>query len=467
MLNGSLQQTFTYNSSNELVRVDDAVADKTVTYEYDYVGNITDVNTYNYTTGTLGAEPDNPDDKYNGQNQREDLSYDANGNLTELNGFDFTWDGRRLTFATSTDNSISYTYNHSGIRTSKTVNGTTTYYVVDENNNVVKQYNLVNDVETNVIKFVYDSNSSPIYMEYDGNVYYYEKNLQGDIVAILDSNGNTVVEYAYNIWGELVSITGTLADTIGAINPLRYRGYYYDTETGLYYLQSRYYSPDLMRFISQDDPVFSNAQGEPLGSNLYVYCLNNPVMNVDFTGYYVIAIAKIVARLAVNVVKETLKLSMAMYMYAISGSHFKSKLNLSSWYNPLGILLRERLNDSKFIKNHLKSMIRSKKSKDTIIMYFGKTGGNIADFDLSMSVGHAIFSFSIKKTNKKQFKWYGKTKYIVTLRFEDKYDFKIFTKNDAGLIKRAINNYIGYYPQEWKILKIYTYSITYTFDFYY
>ena len=155
---------------------------------------------------------------------------------------------------------------------------------MDENNNVVKQYELENDVETNVIEFVYDSNGSPIYFTYNNATYYYEKNLQGDIVAILDANGNTVVEYAYNIWGELVSITGTLADTIGTINPLRYRGYYYDTETNLYYLQSRYYSPDLMRFISLDDPVLSNDQGQPLGSNLYAYCGNEPVMHVDYTG---------------------------------------------------------------------------------------------------------------------------------------------------------------------------------------
>ena len=214
------------------------------------------------------------------------MSYDANGNMTELNGYTFGWTNRRLTSATSTDNSISYTYNYDGIRTSKTINGITTYYVVDENNNVVKQYELENDVETNVIEFVYDSNGSPIYFTYNNATYYYEKNLQGDIVAILDANGNTVVEYAYNIWGELVSITGTLADTIGAINPLRYRGYYYDTETNLYYLQSRYYSPDLMRFISQDDPVLSNDQGQPLGSNLYAYCLNNPVMNSDPSGCF-------------------------------------------------------------------------------------------------------------------------------------------------------------------------------------
>ena len=93
-----------------------------------------------------------------------------------------------------------------------------------------------------------------------------------------------MVEYTYDIWGKLLSITGSLASTIGQINPLRYRGYYYDTETQLYYLQSRYYSPDLMRFISQDDPVLSNLQGLPLGSNLYIYCLNNPVMNNDPSG---------------------------------------------------------------------------------------------------------------------------------------------------------------------------------------
>ena len=283
-LNGSLQQTFTYNSSNELVRVDDAAANKTITYEYDYVGNITSVKTYAYTTGTLGTPLTTQNYTYNSQNQRTDLSYDANGNMTALNGYSFTWANRRLTSATSADNSISYTYNHSGIRTSKTVKGITTYYEVDENNNIVKQYELVDGVESNVIEFVYGSDGSPVYFTYNNATYYYEKNMQGDIVGILDANGNTVVEYSYDIWGKLLSITGSLASTIGQINPLRYRGYYYDTETQLYYLQSRYYSPDLMRFISQDDPVLSNLQGLPLGSNLYIYCLNNPVMYSDPSG---------------------------------------------------------------------------------------------------------------------------------------------------------------------------------------
>ncbi len=281
-LNGSLQQTFTYNSSNELIRVDDATVNKSITYAYDYVGNITSVKTYTYTTGTLGTALTTQNYTYNSQNQRTDLSYDAYGNMTALNGYTFGWTNRRLTSAESADNNISYTYNHSGIRTSKTINGTTITYKIDENNNVIEQTD-----GTNTLKFVYDGANSPIYFTYNDTTYYYEKNMQGDIVAILDTDGNVVVEYTYDSWGKQVSITGALADTIGQINPLRYRGYYYDTETELYYLQSRYYSPDLMRFISQDDPALSNAQGEPLGSNLYIYCLNNPVMNVDPSGYWV------------------------------------------------------------------------------------------------------------------------------------------------------------------------------------
>ena len=189
-LNGSLQQTFTYNSSNELVRVDDKAANKSVTYVYDFVGNITSVKTYLYTTGALGSPLTTQSYTYNSQNQRTDLGYDASGNLTSLNGYTFTWSGRRLTAAVNANTNISYTYNHNGIRTSKTVNGTTTYYEVDENNNVVKQYELVNDAETNVIEFVYDSSNSPIYFTYNNATYYYEKNLQGDIVAILDGSGS-------------------------------------------------------------------------------------------------------------------------------------------------------------------------------------------------------------------------------------------------------------------------------------
>ena len=292
-LNGSLQQSFTYNASNEIVRVDDAVANKSVTYDYDFVGNITSVKTYIYTTGTLGTPITTQNYTYNSQNRRTDLSYDESGNIAELGDYALGWSGRRLTSATSENRSISYTYNSGGIRTSKTVNGITTYYEVDENDNVVKQYELANGAETNILEFVYDSNNSPVYFTYNDTAYYYEKNLQGDIVSILDKSGNAVVKYVYNSWGKVTSVTNgagaeiskTDSANIANLNPMRYRGYYYDAETELYYLQSRYYSPEQMRFISQDDPFYSNLQAAPLGCNLYAYCMCNPVVNIDPYGY--------------------------------------------------------------------------------------------------------------------------------------------------------------------------------------
>ena len=97
---------------------------------------------------------------------------------------------------------------------------------------------------------------------------------------MVDASGNTVVEYTYDSWGNVLSITGSLKDTVGVQNPFRYRGYYYDVETGMYYLRSRYYDPELCKFISADRQL----NGSLLGYNLYLYCENNPVLNKDLSG---------------------------------------------------------------------------------------------------------------------------------------------------------------------------------------
>ena len=125
---------------------------------------------------------------------------------------------------------------------------------------------------------------APLGFTYNGTSYFYILNLQGDVIGIYDSNGNVVVEYTYDSWGKLISITGSLADTIGIKNPLRYRGYYYDTETSFYYLQSRYYDPETGRFISRDSYLIA---GNDIiqGTNMYAYCYNKPVMYVDPTGH--------------------------------------------------------------------------------------------------------------------------------------------------------------------------------------
>ena len=130
------------------------------------------------------------------------------------------------------------------------------------------------------LHFTYDASGTPLTVTHNGTVYYYVTNLQGDIIAILDSAGSTVATYTYDAWGNPLD---TPTEPIATLNPLRYRGYVYDTETGLYYLQSRYYDPAIGRFINADGLV-STGQGI-LGNNMYAYCGNNPVNRVDPTGY--------------------------------------------------------------------------------------------------------------------------------------------------------------------------------------
>ena len=184
---------------------------------------------------------------FNGQS----ITYDAIGNPLSYRGMTLSWaGGRRLASVSKEGLSASYVYNAGGIRTQKTVNGVTTNYYLD---------------------FYY--NNTP---------YYYLKNLQGDIVGILDANGTQVVSYTYDAWGAPLSVTGTAADTIGQINPFRYRSYYYDNETGVYYLNSRYYDPETYRFLNADG-IYDTRTGM-LSHNMFAYCNNNPVNMVDSSG---------------------------------------------------------------------------------------------------------------------------------------------------------------------------------------
>ena len=173
---------------------------------------------------------------------------------------------------------VSYTYSSDGTRLTKTVNGVQTSYTWDGAQLVSQK------TGNEAIYFLYHG-SSRVGLEYQGSTYYYLYNLQGDVVGLVDSNGNTVVSYTYDAWGHPESITGSMASTLGAANPFRYRSYYFDTESGLYYLMSRYYDPVVGRWINADS-VIAGVGGSVQGNNAFTYCFNNPINMVDSTGHW-------------------------------------------------------------------------------------------------------------------------------------------------------------------------------------
>ena len=141
------------------------------------------------------------------------------------------------------------------------------------------------------LHFTYDE-IGPMSVTYDGAEYFYLKNAQGDVTGLVNSSGTQVVAYTYDAWGNPLTTTGTMADTLGNLNPFRYRGYVYDTETGLYYLQSRYYNPETGRFINADAPeTLLKAYETALQYNLFAYCWNKPVSLCDPDGYWALALA--------------------------------------------------------------------------------------------------------------------------------------------------------------------------------
>ena len=247
-------------------------------------GRIVTKKEYAYTTGELGGVMNTVSYGYSGSwkdlltsYNGTAISYDTIGNpLTWRGGLSFTWqNGRQLSTAQKSGLSLSYTYNASGIRTEKTVNGVTTEYYLDGSSIVAEK------TGTDVIWYLYDGMGLAGF-ELNGTSYYYVYNGQGDVIGILDSSGNRVVTYTYDSWGSPLSVTGSLASTVGQKNPIRYRGYYYDTETGLYYLQSRYYDPVVGRFLNADGLLGAN--GDLMSYNLFAYCSNNPVNMSDPTG---------------------------------------------------------------------------------------------------------------------------------------------------------------------------------------
>ena len=270
--------TYTYDNQGQLLS---AAGDTTYTYTYDGAGNILTASdgtaTHSYTYGDTDWK-----DLLTGFDGQA-IIYDAIGNPTSYcNGtrWNFTWvNGRSLTTASDGTNSLSFAYDAGGLRTSKTV-GSTTYHYYYAGGKLMRM-----TWGTNTIDFFYDASGLPYAMKYNGTAYYYITNLQGDVMRIVDANGTVMASYDYDPYGKVLSDTGTLAN----INPLHYRGYVCDQETGFYYLQSRYYDPAVGRFVNADS--YASTGQDVIGHNMFTYCVCNPVNKVDPAGHIAVSMA--------------------------------------------------------------------------------------------------------------------------------------------------------------------------------
>lgn len=263
----------------------EAMAEALGIYSYDRGGNILSKARYAYTIGELGTAAQVVPYAYGDANWKDKLTayngksitYDAIGNPLTDGTWTYQWQaGRQLKQMTKSGTTIQFKYDHNGLRVSKVVNGTETKYML--HGKLVTHLTVGGDN----LHFFYDAQSRPAKVSYNGVIYTYIHNLQGDIVGLLDNAGALVVEYRYDAWGKVISTTGSLDATLGKRNPFRYRGYVYDEETGLYYLRSRYYDAECGRFISIDMMLAS--VGSICGHNAFVYSINNPLVLKDDEG---------------------------------------------------------------------------------------------------------------------------------------------------------------------------------------
>jgi RHS repeat-associated protein len=277
-----------YDKWNRLKREDNHKFGKTYTWEYDIGGNITKKRTYALCTGDdVSGEYTSDSYEYVTSGWKDQLTsfngevceYDALGNPTTYRGKTLNWTKvRRL----SKFGDVEFTYNANGLRTSKKANGITRSSIFAGNK-------LLKETFSNGSELVYYyGEDGVIGFNYGGVDYYYRKNVQGDILGIFTSSGAIIAKYVYDAWGnhkiyDANNIEVFSASHIGLINPFRYRGYYFDTETGLYYVKERYYDPQIGRWLNIDKAISASGRNVH-GYNLYAYCFNNPVNFNDEEG---------------------------------------------------------------------------------------------------------------------------------------------------------------------------------------
>ena len=313
---------YTYDTYGQLIEEKNNALDKTTEYVYNGIGNIMSVTTRTGnsagSTKTFDYDEAHPDrlTSYNGKT----ITYNGNGGVDSYDGWNYSWSKGKLSSISKTSNAralkpnlsptktYSFTYNALGQRVTSSYsnfwsNDSIVSVGTGEVVNYTKQYKydhagrlleeIVNSERYGVgsysetLRYLYDD-SSIVGVQYTNganiNDYYFLRNLQGDVIAIYDTNGAKVVSYSYDAYGNCTIDSSTTNYDLAHANPIRYRGYYYDEDSKLYYLNARYYSPEFRRFISPDDTAYLDPENVN-GLNLYCYCNNDPVNYCDPSGH--------------------------------------------------------------------------------------------------------------------------------------------------------------------------------------
>ena len=330
------ENTYIYNDYGELIRENNAKNNKTILYSYNDIGNIIKVQEYNYTTGEVGSLTKENTYTYDStyldrliKYNNNSITYDDNGCLKTYNGWTYVWNKGKLALikkSTSTTRAVSrsedykFQYDAHGRRIEKKYSffpgliqtkdyliSKTSSYNYDSQGRLVNEIIVLNYSDNTTIKkkleFIYEESQiiGVTYTTTDNSVtYYYEKNIYNDVIGIIDNAGETVVKYGYDAYGNC-KIDYTINSDLAHTNPIRYRSYYYDDETQLYWVSSRYYSPEICRWISPDSIEYLDIETVN-GLNLYCYCGNDPINNIDPSGHFAVTTLIILGLIGVGAV---------------------------------------------------------------------------------------------------------------------------------------------------------------------
>ena len=319
--------SYEYDSLNRLTKETNLAIGNEWRYTYDNGGNITKKEEYNPATGALRSSWNyGYGDTYWkdqltswGSYGTSYFAYDSSGNPTKYKGKTLEWEGKRLTkYSASSTSNMDLSYDGSGMLIGYTQSDTYTDWAGAQYTNVYNREMtrdgdriltekvtsidgalLTNEVKN--VKYMYDAKGASG-MIVDGTKYYFRKNIFGDVVEIYNESGAKCAEYTYDAWGTCYLMLDT--EGVGSLNPFRYRGYYFVSRIGLYYLTTRFYDYTTGRFINADVPsiCFDDGLTLPEGCNLYSYCRNNPISYVDPTGHFAISTLVVIIMTTVGVI---------------------------------------------------------------------------------------------------------------------------------------------------------------------